>query len=68
MMKLNQLYISIQQCSDKRKWYANQVGEFYPLIEVCGDEYKTRAADGYINFIERRDAIITKLIEVNVYE
>jgi len=52
-------YIYIESCTDPTKWYANCIGMVVPLIDDCGEEYKTRdPVEGYLNFIEKQDCYI----------
>lgn len=46
--------VKIMQCEDRR-WYRDYVGYEWEVIEDCGIEYKCRAADGYLNFILKKD-------------
>ena len=50
--------IRIDKCNDTRKWYADQIGKEFPLISHYGEEYKVRAADGYLNFVLEEDATL----------
>lgn len=50
----------IMRCDDSRKWYANKIGEFVPLLdeERSHYEYKSRQDNGYINYVNKNDAVI----------
>lgn len=50
----------IKSCYDKRKWYADKIGQLVPLLseEKGHYEYKSRQDDGYINFVHKDDAVV----------
>ena len=47
--------VLITSCPDKLRWYSSYVGHTWDVISDEGIEYKVRAADGYINFILKKD-------------
>lgn len=47
--------VKITGAKDSLMWYADHIGETWEVYEDCGNEYKCRAADGYINFILKQD-------------
>jgi hypothetical protein len=55
----------IVSCHDKRKWYANKIGQFVPLLnyETGHYEYKSRQDDGYINYVHKTDAKIVEVVD-----
>lgn len=59
--------VLITQCEDRR-WYRNYVGQEWNVIEDCGIEYKCRAADGYLNFILKKDCTPSRVIKENTDE
>lgn len=46
--------VKILKCSHGG-WYRDLVGSTWEVYEDCGEEYKCRASDGYINFILKKD-------------
>jgi hypothetical protein len=56
-----QQFIRITGCTDGMRWYADHVGEEFPLLAAFSDEYKTREPAGYTNFVLLKDAeIVTR--------
>ena len=58
--------ILIQKCSDSRKWYANKIGQYVPLLAEEKTEYKTlqdpdeETGHRYINFVSKEDAMLVQ--------
>lgn len=52
--------LKVIHCTDRSRWYAEHVGEVFPLLDLEEGhyEYKTRQADGYINYILKKDALL----------
>lgn len=47
--------VKILKCSDAQRWYSKHVGKLWNVLEDCGEEWKCRSADGYLNFILKED-------------
>lgn len=56
------MYVKIEKCSHGG-WYKNHIGETWYVYEDCGNEYKCRSSDGYINFILKGDCSIVEELE-----
>lgn len=50
-------YLRIKKCNDPHKWYADKIGDVFPIISISvSDGYRTRQEEGYVNFISLGDA------------
>ncbi|WP_345969610.1 hypothetical protein WCX72_09805 [Sulfurimonas sp. HSL1-6] len=52
--------IRIISCSDPMMWYADHIGEIFPLIREEGGSYLTREPAGYTNVVRLADAEIVE--------
>lgn len=48
----------IKKCSDARYWYAHLVGQQVPLVREEAGVYISREPAGYINVVQRKDAVV----------
>ena len=53
----------ILKCEDKSKWYADLIGCRVPLLSYEDGyyEYKSRDKGGYLNYVDKDDAIIVDI-------
>ena len=54
--------VRITSCKDPQRWYADLVGEVWPVIAEEEIEYKCKGRDGYINFILKEDCEVWNYI------
>jgi len=55
----------IQTCKDQSKWYSHLIGQTVPFLGDEGDhwEYRSREPAGYINFVDKSDAVVVSYDE-----
>jgi hypothetical protein len=61
-MKAGDKYIYILTCTDSGKWYSEKIGWMFPLLQEDKTEYETRQSSGYINYVQKKDAVILEVI------
>lgn len=61
MVKNSELLIV--SCGDPMKWYANLIGKRVPLLSEEGDHFEYRSVEpaGYVNFVNKKDAVIVDI-------
>jgi len=57
-------FIFITDCCDSKRWYKDWIGYYFRLIETVQYsngliEHKTRTPEGYLNYVQDKDCIIT---------
>jgi hypothetical protein len=50
-----QIEVTIKQCSDHKKWYADKIGKSFTVLAVDACGVWTRGDDGFINVISVED-------------
>lgn len=57
LLKTRLTYVKVVSCSDSSFWYADHIGEVFPVLNTFSDEVLVRTPSGYSNIIRNSDFI-----------